>query len=137
MAVYAVVGGVDFATDEPFPAGCVAGIKGGVPILIPGQQISIFFETFWEVIQAKPLINIGVGHIGLGNKLRGGMKIFLFLPVNGNLGFTDCKLILFAHRFTFLLIFLFGEWEDDSEEKGNCQTHDVGFLIGLVREKIC
>ena len=45
MAIDAVIAGIDFAANEPFPTGRIARIEGCVPALIPGEQIGIFFIT--------------------------------------------------------------------------------------------
>ena len=57
VPVYTVVADIQFAADIPFPQWCVTGVKCGVPLLVPGQQISIFIEAFREIIQAEPVIN--------------------------------------------------------------------------------
>ena len=116
MAINTVVGGIDLAAHKPFPARGIAGIQRGMPILVPIQQIGIFLKTFGEILQAQPVIYAWIGHICLGNKLRGWMKILLFLPVNGNLRFTNFQPFFFfsvTHRLTsyigFYIIFrLFG-----------------------------
>ena len=86
MSVNTVVAGVYLAANEPLPARGVACIKRRMPILIPGQQVSILLEALGEIVQAEALIDRSVGQICLGNKSGGGMELFLFFAGEG-LGF--------------------------------------------------
>ena len=70
VPVDAIVAGVDFAADEPLPAGRVAGIERGVPILIPIQEIGVFLEALRKVVEAEPVINPRIGHVRLGDEFR-------------------------------------------------------------------
>ena len=89
VPVNAVEAGVYLAADEPLPARGVAGIEGGVPILVPGEKIGVFLEALGNFIQAEALVDSGVGHVGLRNELGRGMDILLFLPVNRDLRFAE------------------------------------------------
>jgi hypothetical protein len=68
VTIDAVVAGVDLAALEPFEAGCIAGIQDLIPVLVPGQQVGIFLETVGEIVQAEPVVNAFVRHVGLGDK---------------------------------------------------------------------
>jgi hypothetical protein len=85
VTVNTVVAGVDLAALEPFVAGRIAGIQDFIPVFIPGQQIGIFFLAVGEIIQAEPVIDAFVRHVGLGDELRGRIIVSFFLPVYGNL----------------------------------------------------
>jgi hypothetical protein len=53
VPIDAVVAGVDLAADEPLPERRIAGVQCSVPVLIPGQQIGVFFEALREVFQPE------------------------------------------------------------------------------------
>src|SRR5215467_7783608 len=98
MAIYTVVSSVDSPPDKPFPARRIARIQGRMPVLIPAQQIGVFFKILGKMLQAKPLIDLRVRHIGLRNKWRWGINILFFPPVHGNLRFTQLeRLLRLAH----------------------------------------
>src|SRR5207245_6519885 len=82
-----VVGGVQPPTDKPLPEGCVAGVEGGVPVLLPGEEIRVLLEAFREVLLLEPVENSRVAGIGLANEFRGRDEVLLFSPVDRDLGF--------------------------------------------------
>ncbi len=94
MPVHAVVTRVQLSADKPLPERGVAGIQRRVPILIPGEQISILLEAFGEILLAKALENIRISGIGLSNKLRRRVVVIFFLPVNCDLSLGDLKLFI-------------------------------------------
>ena len=104
MTIDAIVAGVDLAAGEPFPAGRIARVQDRMPVFIPIEQIGVFLETVREIIQAEPFKDSGIGHIGLGNKFRARMIIFLFPPMYRNFGFGSFDNFLFSHNY--LLSFL-------------------------------
>jgi len=87
MAVNAVVGGVEFAADEPFPERRVGGVEGFRPLFVPVEKIGVVVEALWEVFFGEFFDKGGVGEIGLGFEFLRRMEIFLFLPVDGDLCF--------------------------------------------------
>ncbi len=89
VAVDAVVAGVEFAADEPFPERWIAGVEGGVPVVIPVEQIGVGAETFGEVFFAELVDEGGVVEIGLGDEFGGGVEVLFFFPVDGDLGFGE------------------------------------------------
>jgi hypothetical protein len=48
VPVHTVVTGVQLSADKPLPERGIAGIKRGMPIVIPGEQISIFLKALRE-----------------------------------------------------------------------------------------
>ncbi len=61
MPVNTVVAGVELSAHEPLPERRVAGIQGGMPVLVPAQHVGIFFETLREFIAAEPLVDRRIG----------------------------------------------------------------------------
>src|SRR5882757_7823608 len=53
VPVDAVVAGVEFAADKPFPKWRIAGVQRGVPILIPMQEVGILAKTFRKILLAE------------------------------------------------------------------------------------
>src|SRR5712692_11311113 len=76
-----------------------------MPILIPGEQITILLEAFREILLTKALENIRIRGIGLTNKLRRCVVKLFFLPVNCDLSFGHLKLFFFflCHSCVYLL----------------------------------
>ena len=105
MAINAVVTRIDLTADKPFPAGRIAGVQSRMPVFIPIEQIGVFFETVGEIIQAKAVIDAGIGHVGLGNKFRAGVKVLFFAPMYRNFGFRCFNNFFFRHTVPFLCIF--------------------------------
>src|SRR5207253_4545446 len=62
-----------------------------MPILIPGEQISILLEAFRKILLIKALKNFRIRGIGLTNKFRRRVVIVFFLPVNCYLSFGELK----------------------------------------------
>ena len=88
MSIDAVVAGVEFAADKPFPEWWIAGIQRGVPIVIPVQQFRVFAETLGEMTLGESLGDGRIVEVGLIDKLRRRMKEIFFLPVDGDLRFV-------------------------------------------------
>src|ERR1700738_2185960 len=88
MAVNAVVAGVEFASDKPFPKGRITGVERGMPILIPVQQLRIVAEAFREVLLAEALDYRWIVQLGLSDEFGRGIKILFLFPVNGDLRFV-------------------------------------------------
>src|SRR5882762_932481 len=88
VPVDAVVAGVEFAADKPFPKWRVAGVQCGVPIPIPMQQFGVLAKTFRKILLAETLDHRWVVQIGLANKFRRGIKTLFFFPVHGDLRFV-------------------------------------------------
>ena len=65
MPIDAVVAGIEFAADKPFPERRIAGVQRGVPILIPMQQLGVFAKAFGEIFFAEALDDGGIVEIGL------------------------------------------------------------------------
>src|SRR5882672_2404634 len=99
MAIDAVVAGVEFAADKPFPEGWIAGVEGLAPGLVPMEEVGVVVKTFREIFFAEFLDEGGVGEIGLSNEFLGRTKIFLFFPMDGNLRFGEFVLALGCLRF--------------------------------------
>jgi hypothetical protein len=57
MAIDAVVRRIDLAADKPLPAGRVARVERRVPVLIPIEEVGVFFKTFGKVVQAKAVVD--------------------------------------------------------------------------------
>src|SRR4051812_13294926 len=89
MPVDAVVATVELSTDEPFPKGSIAGVQGGMPILVPHQQIGILFKTVGEFLDAESFVNRRISQVGLTNKFGRRIIIFFLLPMDSNLSLTD------------------------------------------------
>ncbi len=98
MPIDAIKAGIDLATDKPLPARSFARVECRMPVLVPGEEISVFLVALWEIVKAKPIKNFGIRHIRLGDKTWLRMKIFFLLPVDSDLCFADSPNILFTHR---------------------------------------
>src|SRR5882757_10583554 len=88
VPVYAVVAGVEFAANKPFPKWRIAGVQRGVPILIPMQEFGVLAKTFGKILLAETFDHRRVVQIGLANKFRRGIKTLFFFPVHGDLRFV-------------------------------------------------
>src|SRR5438270_320454 len=98
MTVHAVVTGVELASGIPLSERSVTGVKRGVPILVPAQEVCIFTKTFGEILFAETLINCGICQISLANKFRAWVEILLFFPMDSDLRLVDlCLLFFFFH----------------------------------------
>ena len=82
VTIHAVVRGVELAADKPLPEGRIAGVEGGVPILVPRQEIGVFAKAFRKVFFAEPFDNAGVGEVRLADKFRRGIIVFFLPPMN-------------------------------------------------------
>ena len=100
VPIDAVVGRVQPATDKPLPERGVAGVEGGMPVLIPGQQIRILLEALGEVLLLEPVEDARVARIGLANEFRGRGEVLLFSPVDRDLRFGDFHVL---RRFHYLI----------------------------------
>src|SRR5215469_176756 len=97
MAIDAIVAGVDFSADIPFPERGIASIKSLIPTLIPIQKIGIFVETLGKVVETEPLVNFLVSQIGLGYEFLRRIIVFLFLPMDCNVSFGQVCLVFHSH----------------------------------------
>jgi hypothetical protein len=61
VAVDTVVAGVEFAADEPFPEGRVAGVKSFAPGLVPVEEVGVVVEAFGEMLFAELFDEGGIG----------------------------------------------------------------------------
>src|SRR5437762_13962744 len=91
--------GIEFAADEPFPEGRVAGVEGLAPGFVPMEEGSVMVEAFRKMLFAEFFDEGGIGEIGLSDELLGRSKVFFFFPVNGNLRFGELLLALRCFRF--------------------------------------
>src|SRR6266576_3254740 len=103
VAVDAVVAGVEFAADEPFPEGRVARVEGLAPGFVPMQEGSVMVEALRKMLFVEFFDEGGIGEIGLNDEFLGRSKVFFFFPVNGNLRFGE--LLLALRCFPFLTCF--------------------------------
>ncbi len=94
VAVNAVVAGIEFAADEPFPEGWMAGVEGLAPGLVPVEEGSVMVEALRKILFAEFLDEGGIGEIGLGDELLGRTEVLFFLPVYGDLRFGEFLLAL-------------------------------------------
>ena len=97
VPVHTVVAGIDASAHKPLKAGRIAAVQRGVPLLVPVQQVRIFFKTFREVIQAEALKDGAVRQVGLRHKRSAGRQQVFLLPVHGNLGFANAAGVFVAH----------------------------------------
>ena len=100
VPVHAVVRGVDLAAHEPLPERRIAGVKRGVPVLVPAQQIGVLPEALREILLTEALEDARIGQIRLADKFRGRIVVFLLAPM-------DCDLSLGGvdHYIRFLTNF--------------------------------
>src|SRR6266480_210417 len=99
MTVDAIIAGVETAPDEPFPEGGIARIQRRVPIVVPVEEVGIFFEALREALLTEPFINLRIARIRLSNKLRRRGIVLLLLPVNGDLILRDLYLLFFFRHY--------------------------------------
>ena len=101
VPVHAVVAGVQFSANEPFPKGRMIGVERGVPILVPVEQFGVVAEALREVFLVELSHEVGIVQVGLANKLRGRAVIAFFFPVHRDLRFTDLgsALMVFGDLF--------------------------------------
>ena len=97
VAINTIVGNIKLATNKPLPAWGITGIQQGMPIRIPIEEVSVFFETLGKSVKPKATVNVRVGHIRLRNELRRWLNIRLLLPMHGDLRFTRRHNFRFAH----------------------------------------
>src|SRR5882762_2026999 len=94
MAVNAVVAGVEFAADEPFPEGRVARVERLAPGLVPIEEGSVMVKASRKILFAEFFDEGGTGEIRLGDKCLGRAEELFFFPVNGDLRFGELLLAL-------------------------------------------
>src|SRR5438552_2546774 len=87
MAIDAVVGGVEFAADEPFPERRVGGVESFLPLFVPVEKIGVVVEALRKIFLGEFFDEGEVGEIGLGFEFLRRMEIFLLFPVDGDLCF--------------------------------------------------
>src|SRR6202011_5125361 len=94
VAIDAVVAGVELASDKPFPEWRIVGVEGGVPVLVPVEKLGVFAEAFGEMFFVETRDDSRVVEVGLADELGGWVKVFLFFPVDGDLGFVVARLVM-------------------------------------------
>src|SRR6516162_5997837 len=99
MPIHTVVRGIQLATYEPFPEGRIIGVQRRMPILVPAQHVGVLAETFRVLFLAEAIDDVGIAQIGLANKLRGRIVVFLFPPMNCDLGLAGFDDLLFLTNF--------------------------------------
>src|SRR5579863_6408004 len=107
MAVNAVVAGIEFPADEPFPERGIRSVERFAPGLVPIEQLGVDVETFWEVFFAEFFDERGIGEIGLRFEFLRRVEILLFFPMHRNLRFR--QLVFRRLRVCFLASFGHGE----------------------------
>src|ERR1700676_1441639 len=128
MAVDAVVAGVEFSSDEPFPEGGIGSVESFAPGLVPIEQLGVDVEAFRKVFFAEFFHEGGIGEIGLSFKFFGRVKIFFFFPMNGNLRFGEFALAVRCLRFCFLASFCHG-YNSPSEIDFGCDATTRNNLV--------
>src|SRR4029077_3161500 len=98
-----------------------------------------FAKAFGKIFLAEALVDRGIGQQGLSNKSSTGIKILLFLPVDGNLRLIDfCFLFLFLHYASvshgivtsrFELVFV-----EDSQAAVGMGRNDVRVATAATRQ---
>ena len=109
MAVDAVVAGVEFSADEPFPEGRIGGVERVVPGLVPIEQLGVDVEAFGEMFFAEFFYEGGIDEIGLGYEFLGRVEVLFFFPMDGDLRFGKFAFALRCLRFCFLASFGHGD----------------------------
>ena len=89
MAVDAVVAGVEFAADKPFPKRRIRGIERFAPGFVPIEKLGVNVKAFRKIPFAEFFDESGIGEIRLGFEFFRRIEIFFFFPVNGDLRFVD------------------------------------------------
>src|SRR5579875_894891 len=89
VAVHAVVAGVEPAAHEPVPKRRVRGVKRGVPVGVPIEQVGVLAEALREVLFAEAFPDCGVGGVGLADEPWRGVEVILLPPVDRYLGLGD------------------------------------------------
>ena len=97
VPVDAVVGGVEFAPREPLPEGRVGGVQGGVPVLVPREQVRVLAEVLGVVLHREPVEHRGVRHVGLGDEVCAGADQLFLSPVRGDLRLAYLALLSVGH----------------------------------------
>ena len=64
MPIDAVMRDVELPAHEPLPKGQVAGVQCRMPVMIPAQEVSIFFEALWKVFLAEPFHHGRIDQVG-------------------------------------------------------------------------
>ena len=86
VAIDAVVGGIEFAADEPFPEGRAGSVERFAPPLVPMEKVGVAVKTLGKVFFGELFYERCVDEIGLSLEFLGRMEILLFFPVDGDLG---------------------------------------------------
>src|SRR6266511_1948317 len=100
VPVDAVVTGVQPAADEPLPERWVAGVQGGVPVGVPGEEVRVLLEALGKALLAEPFEDRRVGRVRLGDELPRRVVVLLLTPVNRDLSRGDLRFLLFCHCST-------------------------------------
>ncbi len=99
MAVNAVVANIELAPYEPLPARRITGVKCGVPVPVPTQQIGVVAKALREILFAEAFVDAGIGQIGLAYKFGGRIVVFLLPPMHCDLSFggLSCHVLHLAN----------------------------------------
>ena len=67
-----------------------------MPVLIPTEEVGVFAEALRKLIFAEAVKNVGIGKVGLPDKFRRRIVVFLFAPMDRDLRFAglDDRLFL-------------------------------------------
>src|SRR5580700_6699669 len=114
MTIDAVVAGVKFSADKPFPERGIGGVESFVPSLVPVEEPGVDVKAPRETLLAEFFDEGRIGEIGLGFEFFRGVKVFLFFPMHSDLSFGE--FVLRCLRFYFLASFCHGDnspWKID------------------------
>jgi hypothetical protein len=100
MPIHAVVAGVEPAPDKPFPERRVTAVEGGVPVPVPGQEVGILPKAFREVLLPEAFQDRRIVRVGLADKPRRRLNVFLLPPVHRDLRFGYLGLFGNGHEST-------------------------------------
>ena len=99
VAVNAVVAGVQLAAHKPLPEGRIAGVERCMPVLVPVEQVGVFFEALREVFLAETLVNGFIRHVRLGDEVHGGIVVIFFAPMYRHFRFGDFRFGVVSANF--------------------------------------
>jgi len=74
MAVNAIVAGVEFPADEPFPERRIGSVEGFAPGLVPIEETGVMVEAFGEIFFAEFLTKAGSARLACVMNFLEGRK---------------------------------------------------------------
>jgi len=89
MAVNAIVAGVEFPADEPFPERRIGSVEGFAPGLVPIEETGVMVEASGKYFSPNFLTKAGSARLACVMNFLERAKVLFLLPMDSNLGFRE------------------------------------------------